>query len=75
MFLCAATELGEFSPKPVVPIAPQSPIPVGLVAAKVAEAFGAASIESDTRQESRDLYGTPSSNYKFLDLPPKADEN
>ena len=30
----------KFAPKPVVLLAPQSPIPVGPVAAKVAEAFG-----------------------------------
>jgi len=71
----AANDLGEFAPKPVVPIAPQSPIPSGPVADKVAEAFGAAPAESAARKESRDLYGTPSSNYKFLDLPPKADVN
>jgi hypothetical protein len=69
----AANELGEFAPKPVVPIAPQSPIPSGPVATKVAEAFGAAPAESVARKESRDLYGTPSSNYKFLDLPTTAD--
>jgi hypothetical protein len=68
----AASELGEFAPKPVVLLTPQSPIPVGLVAAKVAEAFGAVPAANNTRKESRDLYGTPSSHYKFLDLPKKA---
>ncbi len=70
----AAGELGEFSPKPVVPIAPQSPIPSGPVAIKVAEAFGVAPAESVERKESRDLYGTSSSNSNFFDLPPKADD-
>jgi hypothetical protein len=68
----AASELGEFAPKPVILLAPQSPIPVGPVAAKVAEAFGAVPVANITRKESRDLYGTPSSHYKFLDLPNKA---
>jgi hypothetical protein len=68
----AASELGEFAPKPVVLLAPQSPIPVGPVAVKVAEAFRAAPALNNVRKESRDLYGTPSSHYKFLDLPNKA---
>jgi hypothetical protein len=68
----AASELGEFAPKPVILLTPQSPIPVGPVAAKVAEAFGAVPAANVIRKESRDLYGTPSSHYKFLDLPNKA---
>jgi len=68
-----ASELGEFAPKPVVVHQAQSPIPGGPVAAKVAEAFGAVSVAGVARKESRDLYGTPSSNYKFLDLPSKVE--